>query len=358
MRILGIETHYLTTSGDIRLSAVDWWRVVNPLTHLAKNTNHKVDFIKRVVDPGKDDEVEWGKIGKKYDLIWSSYNDNPKAYAYIKALNSMYGTKYNMDLDDDIFDVDQMNPAILKYNRNSEAFQNAVTILQDAQYSSVTTPHLQQRLMIELNKIPEILPNYIDPDVYKYDSKKVPDNGKKIIIGYQGSATHFTDLMSTGVLWAIRRLMLENKNVYLAIMGTAFEELADYFPKGRYIPLSGSPDHNKWRELWQELPFDIGIAPLVNTSFNRGKSNIKWQEYSLRKIPGVYSMVEPYRDSVVENDTGFLAEDEEEWYEKLSWLIANKKLRKLMGERAREEVLANWTIQKHWKKWNKYVKTL
>lgn len=359
MKITGVETHYLGSDGKIRLSAVDWWRIINPLTHLAKNTDIEVKFIKKIVEKGKDDDTAWSELGEDTDILWTSYISTPKAYAFIKAIQDRYNVKYVMDLDDNLFEVDKMNPVYLRYYPGSEDLKNSEIIVADAQAMSCTTTHLKQLLdMRRGGKSTEVLPNYIDPQVYKYDPRLVPDNGEKIVIGYQGSSTHYSDLFNTGVMWAIRRLMLKYENLHFYIIGTPIKEIEKYLPKDRVEMVGGERDHRNWIKAWQKLPIDIGIAPLTDTSFNMGKSNIKWQEYSLRKIPAVYSMVEPYRDSVVENETGFLANDEEEWFTKLEWLIENKALRKQLAHQAMLEVKKNWTIQRHWEKWENYLKQL
>ena len=65
IKILGIQTHYLGTDGKERLSAVDWWRIVNPLIHIAKNCpDVEVDFVTKIIrDDQKPDDV-WMNIGE------------------------------------------------------------------------------------------------------------------------------------------------------------------------------------------------------------------------------------------------------------------------------------------------------
>ncbi len=67
-KILAVRTHCIGTDGKTRLSAVDWWRVHNPLTHLAKNTDWEVEFVTKSVN-GKDVEYEGDKVGKDNVII-------------------------------------------------------------------------------------------------------------------------------------------------------------------------------------------------------------------------------------------------------------------------------------------------
>jgi len=127
----------------------------------------------------------------------------------------------------------------------------------------------------------------------------------------------------------------------------AFDEMKKYLPEDRFIIGEGQRDHSKWVEKWQEMPIDIGLAPLIDTSFNRSKSSIKYYEYGLREIPAVYSWVDPYIKTVREHKTGYLAQSEIEWYEKIKLLIENPKLRQEVAQNAREDVLSQYTIQDH-----------
>lgn len=349
-KVLGIKLHHKDTYGNTRLSAVDWWRIVNPYSHLAKNSDYELTFKNKAVDEERGEDVSWTEIGNTYDYLVSSYMDTPRAFSYLMAIAERTGLKVIMDLDDNIFDIDEMNPARIRYNENNEAYHRALKIISAVPVMTTSTKHLAQEVARFRQGPIYVAPNYIDPRVYRYDPDKVPTDDK-IVIMYQGSSTHYSDLMKTGVLEAIRRLMSKYDNLEFNVAGCLIDEIKNYVPDDRIEFISGRADHSDWVKLWQEIRADIGIAPLTNTRFNCSKSSIKYYEYSLRKIPGVYSWVDPYLQVVKENETGFLAKDEEEWYEKLSWLVENEVLRRKMADSARQDVLDNYTIQKHWKIW-------
>ncbi len=356
MKILGIQTHRMAPDGSERLSAVDWWRVGNPLNWIEKKTDHEVKFISKVTEPDKKPDIEWNKAGKDYDVIHTSYIDNPEAYAYMRATCDKNHAVHIMDLDDNILEVDQMNPAYLRYYPGGEPLKVAKTIIRDVDFLTVSTPYLKGVVSKIRGKPTFVCPNAIDPNIYKYDPEKVPDN-KNLTIGYQGSATHYTDIFGTGFIWAMRRILEKYPDVAFAVAGSAYEELQKYLPKDQVILISGERDFWDWSNLWQELPFDIGVAPLAHTGFNRAKSSIKYYEYALRKIPAIYDFWDPYLKCVKENETGFLAKDELEWEEKLSWLIENETLRRKIADKARKDVLENYTMEKNYKPWVNAMET-
>lgn len=360
INVLAAEVHYLGTDGKERLSAVDWWRLHNPLLEAAKHSDDiHVDTIKRIIEDETQVEKGWDKIGKKYDILWTSYLDTPKAYAWIKATCLKHGMKHVIDMDDNLFEVDEMNPAFVRYHPGSEMLKNAEIIVSDVDYMSASTPHMREVLKrYRGNKPTFLMPNYINKDVYKLDESKKRTHGDEIWIGYQGSSTHYSDLFDTGVLMAIRKLMLENPKVHFYAVGMIVDDYKRYIPEDRLHMEGGVRDHRDWRNLWNEMPIDIGIAPLTNTSFNRAKSSIKYYEYGLRKIPAVFSFVEPYLRVVTEHETGYLAQNTRDWYEKLKILVDDEEKRREMGEKAREDVIENFSIHGKWETVADYIREI
>jgi glycosyltransferase involved in cell wall biosynthesis len=81
---------------------------------------------------------------------------------------------------------------------------------------------------------------------------------------------------------------------------------------------------------------DIGLAPLPDTPFTRGKCSFKVLEYSASGLPVAASPVGTNADYVQEGQTGFLTVSEEQWFEKLSLLIETPSLGKEMGQKGRQ----------------------
>lgn len=90
-----------------------------------------------------------------------------------------------------------------------------------------------------------------------------------------------------------------------------------------------------WRKLPQLISsVDINLAPLEQSIFNEAKSENKWTEASLVKVPTVASNVGAFATMIRHGETGFLCDDQEQWFQTLSELIENKTLRTQIGQQA------------------------
>jgi glycosyltransferase involved in cell wall biosynthesis len=90
---------------------------------------------------------------------------------------------------------------------------------------------------------------------------------------------------------------------------------------------------------------DIGVMPLVDDPWSRGKCGLKILQYYGVGVPTVCTPVGVNRDVVKDGIDGFWAMTDEEWVEKLSLLIENPALRQEMGLRGREVVRKSYSIQ-------------
>ena len=151
-----------------------------------------------------------------------------------------------------------------------------------------------------------------------------------IIIGYfSGSITHNPDFEM--IKPALLKILKEYKNVRLLVLGElSIGNILNEFPS--QISLKKFID-------WKQLPtiisnVDINIAPIENSTFNLAKSENKWVEASLVKVPTVASNYGEFKRIIKQNETGLLCSDLNDWYISLKILINNESLRKIIGNNA------------------------
>jgi glycosyltransferase involved in cell wall biosynthesis len=96
---------------------------------------------------------------------------------------------------------------------------------------------------------------------------------------------------------------------------------------------------------------DLGIMPLPDTEFARGKCGLKLIQYMACGLPVVASPVGVNRDIVRHGENGFLATSPAEWEKALESLVTNPELRRRMGRVAHERVEGEFTVEHGFAKW-------
>lgn len=152
----------------------------------------------------------------------------------------------------------------------------------------------------------------------------------KVRIGYfSGSATHRDDFQC--ILPVLIRLMKKYGHIVLVIAGDLEipESLQIFGGRIETIPFSN----------WQKLPamiadVDINLAPLEYSLFNEAKSENKWVEAALVKVPTVAGNVGAFARMIEHGVTGMLCSTQAEWEQCLTRLIEDKNLRMQIGNNA------------------------
>ena len=119
----------------------------------------------------------------------------------------------------------------------------------------------------------------------------------------------------------------------------------------------GSPDldinlNNVEYRNWQEekvisdiLDMDIGIMPLENDEWNKGKCGFKLIQYMAAGIPVVTSKVGENTYIVQNGEQGFYADTDEQWVVSLSKLVESVALRQTMGGKAAQKIKDHYSLE-------------
>ncbi len=166
-----------------------------------------------------------------------------------------------------------------------------------------------------------------------------------VVVGYAGTPTHLPDLLS--VTEGLRKTLGPRAGeVSLDFLGVAdIEKLTALFGD----LLAAAPRHAKgyrdyFRDMQKKSGWDVAIAPLQDTPFNHSKSDIKFLEYAVFGVPGVYSRCKAY-DTVQDGKTGLLAE-RETFAEVLADLLDSPARRASIAQDAYDYVRAERTLEK------------
>ena len=248
------------------------------------------------------------------------------------------------DIDDLVFDLEhtKMIKFLDTMSKEERDLYNDGVIrmgktLDLCEYGIASTTRLQKEMGKHLKEV-YVNRNVASEEMVKYSEialNEVKKDSDKIVIGYlSGSITHNDDFKL--IMPTIIKLLKKYDNVYLQIVGLL--DLPDEMQEVKDKVLT-SPFID-----WKELPklirsIDINLAPLEDTIFNEAKSENKWTEAALVKIPTVASNVGAFKDAIENGKTGLLCNDERDWEESLINLIENKEEREKIATNAYEEVM-------------------
>ena len=98
-----------------------------------------------------------------------------------------------------------------------------------------------------------------------------------------------------------------------------------------------------------QTDWDIGLAPLRDLEFHRGKNNARYREYASAGIAGIYSDAAIHRASIVHRHTGLLVphESERAWHDAIRELADDVALRRTIQRNAFADVAANYRMDRY-----------
>ena len=248
------------------------------------------------------------------------------------------------EIDDDLLALPSDHPLHAQAAAGKDGVQR---LLRRADAVTVTTPLLAEVMRVHNPRV-FVLPNYIDPTLWPPLQPRAADNDAPLTVAYAGTFTHARDLAFLLPLIGRLRAAYPGR-LRFSFMGCAPAALAQAddvtFDKGGY-------EYPVYAQKLRAAPFDIAIAPLEDTPFNRAKSNIKYLEYARCRIPGVYARLAPYASCVRDGENGLLASaDPDEWFAKIRMLIDDAALRRRIADAAYADVENDHMIGAHAAAW-------
>jgi glycosyltransferase involved in cell wall biosynthesis len=187
-------------------------------------------------------------------------------------------------------------------------------------------------LKVDREKKVFVIPTCIDTKLYPR-KKKISDR-PEIILGWIGTKGNLR---------------------YLKRLEPVFETLHQRFPQAKlkivsndFYDSSHLPVIKKSWKLEDEnedlISFDIGLMPLNDDLWSRGKCGLKIVQYLSVGVPVVCTPVGINSDIIQDGENGFWATGEEEWVDRLSILIQDEGLRDRMGVKGIETVEKGYSL--------------
>jgi hypothetical protein len=304
-------------------AACGLYRIGQPLEQLAQR-GHLVHFAQIM-------PAEWMEA----DIVIAQRTCGKQASNVLKRIREIGKAKIVMELDDDLLNTDPTIGPPHQFFKLRDVQVRLIRNISEADMVTVSTEPLAE-MAARHNGNVVMLPNCIDDRIFSLPAIPRQDDDK-LIIGWEGSATHRVDwtIAQNGVA----RFLRATPHGWMWFLGHSHPE--------------GLPDaqvlHTPWttdfvRHYQRVAQFDIGLAPLWRSPFNRSKSHLRALTYCALGVPGIYSAEPAYTGFIEHGRTGFLAKAEHDWFKYLRELAGDPLLRETMASQGRQWA-AQWTIQ-------------
>jgi glycosyltransferase involved in cell wall biosynthesis len=246
-----------------------------------------------------------------------------------KLLLKIINIPYVLDYDDAIFHhYDQSKHALIKFllgKKLLKLMSEAKIVIAGNAYLKVYAEKAGAKKVI-------FIPSLISLNDYEVKRSYLPK--KNFIIGWVGSPStqHYLNLLTP-----ILQKLAKTYELELVTIGASPFEIAGV--QVFCYPWSSTIQREKIKI------FDLGVMPLYDAPWEKGKCAYKLLQYMAAGIPVLASAVGANNDVIHEGINGFLVNTEKEWEEKLIYLIENRDQLEKMGKNAYDIVKNNYSVQ-------------
>jgi glycosyltransferase involved in cell wall biosynthesis len=264
----------------------------------------------------------------RYDLIWIEKEALPFVPGWVETVLLGSGTRYVLDYDDAVFHNYDRHPRRLvrallraKYDR----------VMRGSTLVVAGNDYIAERARRSGAANVEIVPTVVDTNRYPMVACYDPD---EIAVGWIGTpvTAKFLDVVPP----ILSRLGPDERVRFVAIGSGPLSWATD---RVEVVPWSSETEVESLRSL------SIGIMPIPDNPFERGKSGLKLLQYMAVGLPVIASPVGVNRKIVEPGVNGFLCETTDEWVTAIRALAADAQLRQRMGQAGRRKVEALYSLQ-------------
>jgi len=264
----------------------------------------------------------------KYDLLWMEKESFPWFPFLVEKIHES-GIPYLADYDDAIFHNYDLHP---RWAVRCLLGKKIDTIMAGAAMVIVGNDYLAQRARAAGAHRVEILPSVVDLSKYPGAQEKTGEG--PFTIGWIGSPSTTKHLLEAE---SALKLVCRNRGGKVVLIGAGENPFS-----GLMAAIHGWDEEREAEEIGN---FDVGIMPLPDNLWERGKCGFKLIQYMACGKPVVASPVGVNREIVVDGVNGFLASSHDEWVRALERLKSDPDLRKTMGASGRRMVEEKYCLQ-------------
>lgn len=240
-------------------------------------------------------------------------------------------------LDDDVFEI--ASDSILSRYFNQKTVRSRVQwFIKNSDVFISPSRHILEKYKQLAKRTLRIE----EPSLRHNNTLEKKKENKKFKIGFAGSMDRTGDVQQI-LQEAIEEFYEKHKEeADIEFMGAKID-LIDKLGL-TYYPYE--EDYETYQKRFAELNWDVGLAPMPETEFHRGKHYNKYIEYGSIGCIGIYSNVVPYTYAIKNMENGILCGNStKEWVEALEWCLENREKLKTIRERVEEDIEKNFTVE-------------
>lgn len=188
----------------------------------------------------------------------------------------------------------------------------------------------------ELNSHCEVFPMTIDTERFRKARERRGPH-EQVVVGWSGSraSLRYLEQLRAPLVAAVEA------GARIRIITGAPDAVPDLGIPLEVVPWTAA------REAADLVELDVGVLPLADTTFERGKFPYKAVQYGAAGVPIVASNVGHTREIVRDGVNGFLVTSTADWIERLLRLINDADLRRSLGEAAARLAAAEYSASAH-----------
>ncbi len=238
------------------------------------------------------------------------------------------------DLDDDLRHIPRDHPDALLLRPRARL---VTRLARGANAVWVSTPALADTLS-DLRDDVRVVENGLDERLWTAFPRPIPPRQGPVRVLFMGTATHDADFaIVQSALSRLKSVFAEH--VSIDLVGISGRGDLPHWVNRISMPVYATTSYPGFVNWFTQQHWDIGIAPLADTPFNRCKSAIKTLDYGALCLPVLASDREAYRGSLADGSGGMLLPDDETaWFVALARLVRDGQLRRRMAEAAQAAV--------------------
>lgn len=264
------------------------------------------------------------------DLIWLEKEALPWVPSVLEGRLMPSGIPVVSDFDDAVFhryDMHRLKPVRTLLGRKfAHVMQNSACVFAGNAYLADYAKDAGSAAI-------EIVPTVVDVDHYQVKADR--DEGAEPVIGWIGTPSTWRECVEPFrlVFRGVAQTSSARIHAVGARMTSGEEECIHFFP------------WSEEGEIERINAMDIGVMPLPDTPWMRGKCGYKLIQYMACGLPVIASPVGVNADIVEHGVNGFLADTPADWSRALETLIRNPELRQQMGIAGRKRVEERYSLQ-------------